>query len=284
MKKLNIDQEFKNLIPPLTEEEFKQLEENIREEGCRDALVVWDNTILDGHNRYEICNKHNIPFATKEAMVEDREEAIIWIIKNQFGRRNLPLHTRVKLAMQLEDTIKAQAKRNQEATQLIGRGKQKIMVKQQDAKPIHTNDQLGKIAGTSKETIRKYKVVQHEGSDELKGKVDEGEVTITTAYRQIRQPKTITPKEKPKSSSTAEIKKIIAELEKPLPTPLDNDLKSNTFDNPIISEIHTKLNHFNQDISKYIFMDYQITPQETKSLVQEVIEKLKTIDKKLKER
>ena len=61
---ISIDTEFKNLIPPLTAEEYAGLEESILNEGCRDAIVLWGETIIDGHNRYEICTKHGVDFRT----------------------------------------------------------------------------------------------------------------------------------------------------------------------------------------------------------------------------
>lgn len=64
--KLNINDKFKNLIPPLSDDEYKQLEDNILRYGCREPLCVWNNTIIDGHNRYAICSKNNIPFSIQE--------------------------------------------------------------------------------------------------------------------------------------------------------------------------------------------------------------------------
>jgi len=84
-----IDQEFKNLIPRLTAEEYEQLEKNIVAEGCRDALVVWQGILIDGHNRYEICGKHGIEYKTITMEFADKEAVIDWIINNQLGRRNL---------------------------------------------------------------------------------------------------------------------------------------------------------------------------------------------------
>jgi hypothetical protein len=57
-----LDKEFQALIPPLSAEEKAQLEENIVAEGCRDALITWQGILLDGHNRFEICERLNIPF------------------------------------------------------------------------------------------------------------------------------------------------------------------------------------------------------------------------------
>jgi hypothetical protein len=70
-------------------EEYRQLEENIVRDGCRDPIVVWGNIIIDGHHRYEICEKRGIPFQTKEMQFQSREEAMRWICLNQMGRRNI---------------------------------------------------------------------------------------------------------------------------------------------------------------------------------------------------
>lgn len=92
--KLIIDKQFQNLIPPLKQDEFKQLEENIKQCGCREPICVFKNTIIDGHNRYNICIKHNIPFDIQELEFNSREEIIIWICANQLGRRNVSLETK----------------------------------------------------------------------------------------------------------------------------------------------------------------------------------------------
>ena len=110
---LIVDKEFKALIPPLSDEEYKGLEENIVKEGCRDSIVTWEGVIVDGHNRYEICTRHNIPFNTVEKEFASRGEAIEWIILNQFGRRNLPAYDRAKLALTLKPIMVENAKARQ---------------------------------------------------------------------------------------------------------------------------------------------------------------------------
>ena len=91
MINLKIDPEFQSQIPPLTDDEFKQLEENILKEGkLISPLIVWNNTLVDGHNRYAILQKHpEIYFSTMPLPFESREEVLAWICKNQLGRRNL---------------------------------------------------------------------------------------------------------------------------------------------------------------------------------------------------
>ena len=89
MSNIIIDEELKGLLPPLDQKTFELLEENILANGCRDALVLWGNVLVDGHNRYEICTKHDIEFTTVNKDFASREEAMIWIITTQVSRRNL---------------------------------------------------------------------------------------------------------------------------------------------------------------------------------------------------
>lgn len=88
---LKVDPEFQGKIPPLTFEELDQLEKNIVNDGkVINPIIVWNGLIVDGHNRYAILQKHpDIPYTVHEKEFADRYEAIIWICKNQLGRRNL---------------------------------------------------------------------------------------------------------------------------------------------------------------------------------------------------
>ena len=110
MINLKIDPEFQSQIPPLTDDEFKQLEENILKEGkLLSPLIVWGNTLVDGHNRYAILQKHpEIYFSTMPLPFESREEVLAWICKNQLGRRNMsPEQKRYLLGKQYEAEKKA---------------------------------------------------------------------------------------------------------------------------------------------------------------------------------
>lgn len=91
MRQLTIDPEFRDKIPPLSADEFSKLEENIVADGeVREPLVVWHNTIIDGHHRYKIVQKHpEIPFKVKQMDFSDKWAAIVWMCRNQLGRRNI---------------------------------------------------------------------------------------------------------------------------------------------------------------------------------------------------
>lgn len=182
IKELTIDPEFKNLIPPLSADEYAQLEQNIIAEGCRDRLVIWEGKIIDGHNRYEICHKNQVYFETKEEFFDERGEVIEWIIKNQFGRRNLPPYERSVLALRLEDEIKVRAKANQKESGGA--------VPQKSAKPVETRKEVAKIAGVSHDTISKVKVIEEKATPEQKEALRSGEKKINRVYREVQEAET----------------------------------------------------------------------------------------------
>ena len=89
MQNLSINPELKSLIPPLTAEEFKQLETNVLAEGIREPIITWQGTIVDGHNRYELAQMYDLPFKVKEMAFASMEDCMDWMINNQLGRRNV---------------------------------------------------------------------------------------------------------------------------------------------------------------------------------------------------
>lgn len=183
---MKIDAEFKSLIPPLTYDEKKILEESILREGCRDAIVLWNDTIIDGHNRYEICNKHGIPFETVSREFENRNEVIEWIIKNQFGRRNLPLHERARLALRLKPVIAEKAKSNkQEAANkmnlIVGNNVSTEIC--ENVLPIDTQKEIAKAAGVSHDTIAKVEKIEEAAPAPIVQASRKGDISVNAAYQ-----------------------------------------------------------------------------------------------------
>lgn len=107
MRQLNVDPEFRDKIPPLSADEFSKLEENIVTDGeVREPLVVWHNTIIDGHHRYKIVQKHpEIPFKVKQMDFPDKWAAIVWMCRNQLGRRNVTPAQRDYLLKEEHDAL-----------------------------------------------------------------------------------------------------------------------------------------------------------------------------------
>lgn len=220
-----IDNEFKGLIPPLTDEEYKGLEESILKDGCRDALVLWGDTLIDGHNRYEICTRHNIPFTTVKKDFKNRDSVILWMIDTQFSRRNLSAPDRILLAQKKapilermakkrisETTAKSNVKRalKTENLSFIQMDKPEIKIAEQPKttapekskaveppkpviekkpeppKPIHTQKEVAKIAGVSSGTVARFEQVQKK-KPEMIDSIRKGEMSINQAYQTVKK-------------------------------------------------------------------------------------------------
>lgn len=175
---MNIDLEFKGLIPALTAEEYQGLEQSIITEGCRDALVTWQDTLIDGHNRYEICTNHGIPYKTVEMELPDRTAAICWIINNQLGRRNLAEYVKYELMEKKEEVLKIKGKEKMAAG---GKGLPTI------GKPYNTQKIIADELGWSKGKTSQAKIIKDKAPEEVKQKLRLNDITINQAYQVIRR-------------------------------------------------------------------------------------------------
>lgn len=181
---LKIDPEFQGKIPPLTFEELNQLEANILRDGrIINPIIVWQGLIVDGHNRYTIAKKHpEIPFTTHEKAFANRYEAIIWICKNQLGRRNLtPEQKKYLIGKQYEAEKCANGgDRKSAAAKSVGQNGQLIdkqFSRQRIAKENGVNDSFVKRA----EQFSKGVDAAEEAVPGTRQKVLSGEVKPTAA-------------------------------------------------------------------------------------------------------
>jgi hypothetical protein len=185
---LNINDEFKSLIPNLAQEELRSLEESILKDGCTDPIITWNNYIIDGHNRYAICSRHDINFNVMEANdLQDELEVKMWIIKRQFGRRNLTTFQKSELALCYEKVESERSKKRQLAGKRpINKDLAQDFGQRENAEEKGRSLELAaKKAGISDETVRKVKKILDSGNDELKEKVRENRMSIDKAFRQI---------------------------------------------------------------------------------------------------
>ena len=177
---MTIDPEFKALSPPLAADELRQLEQNILRDGCRDPLVVWNGVLIDGHNRYEICTRNGLPLETVEMVFYDRSHAIEWIIRNQFGRRNLQTYIRTKLALVLEETIAQRATEKDRERKTTFQKSEKS-----NLPPVNATKELAAIAGVSHDTVAKVKKIEAKATPQVKAKLASGEISINQAHKDI---------------------------------------------------------------------------------------------------
>lgn len=170
---------FADLIPPLSIEERGELENSIMDEGCRDAICVWNGVIVDGHNRYEICKRRKRAFRVKEMSFENDEAAVAWIIRNQFGRRNLTAMQRAELALKLKEAVAAEAKARQV------RKPKSVVQKSAPQNNGKTRDELAKMAGVSHDTIAKVEKIVAEAEPEVVEAARKGDMSINAAYKTV---------------------------------------------------------------------------------------------------
>lgn len=183
---IRVREDFKALIPPLSPDEREELEQSILEHGCRDAILTWNGWIIDGHNRFEICEGNGIEYRTQEMEFNDESAVKIWMIRNQFGRRNLDAYTRAKLAIELKGLFAAKAKENQVLSgEKYGKGCQNS---DNPINQIDTKKELARIAGTSHDTIAKVERIERDAPPEIKEALRAQEISINAAYIQTTQP------------------------------------------------------------------------------------------------
>lgn len=174
MYTLRTDPEFSKIAPPLKQNERELLEKDILINGCIDPLIVWKGIIIDGHNRYEICKEHGIPFAVTEHSFNDRGDAMVWIAINQLARRNLSMFQKCEMVLPLKKQFDAEAKKRQLAGVRVSEGKGDV------------RNLLADIAGVSHNTMGKAIWLSSHGDSETLRRLRNGEISIHHAYTSSR--------------------------------------------------------------------------------------------------
>lgn len=197
---ITIAPEFRDLIPPLTDEEFKRLEDKLLSEGCTEPLKLWahgdQDILIDGHHRYRICQEHGIdmPEPVYIRGLDTRDDVIVWMIENQLGRRNISDFARNELALKEKAIIEKRAKErslanlkhaNSSSGSIDPLEKQDILPKNEAT----TAETLAEIAGTSASSIKRTEKILKEGAPEVIEKARSGEMSINAAYQTVKQQK-----------------------------------------------------------------------------------------------
>lgn len=197
LKELKINPELRDFIPPLSGEEKKQLEDSLLKYGYKGApIYIWHDYIVDGHNRYALCRKHNIEYPVEELLLGDDAtiiDVMEWMINTQLGRRNLPPQQRIAVVKKFEKKIQELADLKKEEANKTFYGNRftgKIEPSpngEQSKNKIHTDKELAKMAGVGTGTIARFNRVMNSDNEDLKKKLLADEVKINTAYEKIRK-------------------------------------------------------------------------------------------------
>jgi N6-adenosine-specific RNA methylase IME4/ParB-like chromosome segregation protein Spo0J len=182
---MKILQELESLIPPLSNEEFKQLERNILEEGIREPLIIWNGILIDGHNRYRIAQEHDINYETLEKEFDNLNDVKIYMVNNQLGRRNLQDFVRGELFSVIEDILKQKGKEKQLLT--LNKGLEAPVLSIIDKTEHNTQKIVAEKLGWSTGKKAMFDIVKTKAPEEVKEKLRTGEVSINQAYKKIKK-------------------------------------------------------------------------------------------------
>lgn len=190
--------ELKAYIDPLTPDEYDALERSILDEGCRDALVLWGNILVDGHNRFGICQKHGLPFKTiQNERFQNMEDIHLWMIDQHLGRRSVSDYQRGVLALRKREII---AERRAAAAAAVNAAKAESSAEAPwdgDTDPavaqalantpkvpdqaLDTREALARAARLSAGQVKMIETIQEKAAPEVVAAVKAGELSLNAA-------------------------------------------------------------------------------------------------------
>ncbi len=185
-----VNEELKAYIEPLTPEEHDALERSILTEGCRDALVLWGDVLVDGHNRYGICQKHGLPFQTvQNPRFTSMEDVHLWMIDQHLGRRSVSDFQRGVLALRKREIIadrKARAATAAEPAESTAVAEVPAAAPEAAAAlpapdPLSSREAIAKAARLSSSQVVMIEKIQKQAAPELVAAVKSGTISINAA-------------------------------------------------------------------------------------------------------
>ena len=183
MLNITVSEELRAYIDPLTPHEHAALERSLLAEGCRDALVLWGDVLVDGHNRYGICSQHGIAFSTvQNTQFKSMDDVHLWMIDQHLGRRSLSDFQRGVLALRRKDILSASVPVAAEAsTPESAAAASSPSVANNHVEAMTTSDATAKAARLSSSALSHIKKIQESAAPELVAAVKSGSISITAA-------------------------------------------------------------------------------------------------------
>ena len=181
--------EMAELLPPLSEEQLGALEADLLKNGCYTSIIVnEDLVVVDGHNRQQICTRHDLPYKMAVFAFDDLLEAKQWALDTQKGRRNLDKWELGKIALKLRPEIEARAKANQQAYH----GNQyesgpSATLPEVHSAPVDTRKELAASVGLGERTMGKVMQIDEHAPAAVKEALDKKELSINQGYQITRQ-------------------------------------------------------------------------------------------------
>jgi len=178
-----VNEELKAYIDPLTADEYDALERSLLAEGCRDALVLWGDVLIDGHNRHAICTKHGLPFNTvQNTRFTSMEDVHLWMIDQHLGRRSVSDFQRGVLALRKREIVaRRRAERAPAEAPAAESTAAAATTDDAQAEALATREALARIARLSNTQVAMIEKIQKQATPELVAAVKAGDISINAA-------------------------------------------------------------------------------------------------------
>ena len=178
---ITINEDLRAYIDPLTEDEYAALERSLLSEGCRDALVLWGDLLVDGHNRYGICLKHGISFNTvQNKTFQSLDDVHLWMIDNHLGRRSVSDFQRGVLALRKKEIVSVRLAQEKAQQPSLATDEAEVTV-QSAHQPVLTRQAVARSARVSSATLGQIEKIQKTAAPELVSAVKAGVISINAA-------------------------------------------------------------------------------------------------------
>ncbi|MBV7482693.1 hypothetical protein [Bordetella sp. BOR01] len=177
---IQINEELRTYIDPLSADEYAALERSLLAEGCRDALVLWNDVLVDGHNRYELCRNHGIEFKTiQNTRFTSFDDVRLWMIENHLGRRSVSDFQRGVLALRKKEIL--QARQAEQAQAALQASADVPAPQAAEPAPLPTRQALARAARVSSNTLGQIEKIHKDAAPELVRAVKAGDISINAA-------------------------------------------------------------------------------------------------------
>jgi transcriptional regulator with XRE-family HTH domain len=182
---ITINEELRAIADPLTAVEYEALERSLLTEGCRDALVLWNDVLIDGHNRYDICKRHGIEFRTvQNNSFKSIEDVQLWMIDNHLARRSVSDFQRGLLALRKKQIVSTRVA--QKAAEAPPEGEDAA-----EPPPWNTREEVARAARVSSNTISQIERIQKAATPQLIEAVRSGTISINAAANVAQLPEAV---------------------------------------------------------------------------------------------
>ncbi|MDR7149882.1 hypothetical protein J2W49_001837 [Hydrogenophaga palleronii] len=192
---ITVNEDLKAYIEPLTADEHEALERSLLAEGCRDALVLWGDVLVDGHNRYGICQKHGLPFNTvQNPRLKTLEDVHLWMIDQHLGRRSVSDYQRGVLALRKREIVAERRARAQALANEARPADDATHAEEDDAsleaaakaavlepKPLQSREDIARAARLSSSQVGMIEKIQKQAAPEVVAALKAGELSLNAA-------------------------------------------------------------------------------------------------------